>query len=295
MLGFGPVSSAPIAGEADVRRIVSGTVPIALSPSGALVGAGALVGVLPIEVDFDGAVVAIGGLEGTLPVDLAPAGELLGVGAMLGGLPVALAPEAVLRGRGLLEGEVPIAFEPDGELVAGGSLAGIVPIAIFFEGTEQGRGELAGVLPFEFVLEGLLQALEPRPLAILEYAEPLVELVETAEALVGARTLAEPEIVTIIYLEEGPMDVGDVARLIVEFRYQGELVDPAGVTLQVRPPTGPRFEWTYPGGGVNGLSVGRFEGRFPVTEAGTWRYRWVATGTYAAAKQGSFVAGGGPL
>jgi len=106
--------------------------------------------------------------------------------------------------------------------------------------------------------------------------------------------VALSDLTTILCRVEDPVDVDDVARLTVSLSVLGVLTDPATLTLVVRPPTDPRFELAYPAD-ITRTEQGRFEARFPITETGKWRYRWIATGEAVGAELGSFTVDGGTL
>lgn len=76
-------------------------------------------------------------------------------------------------------------------------------------------------------------------------------------------------------------DVGDTVRLTATFRDpDGNLMDPASVTLQIRKPSGEVV--SVP---VVRDSTGVYHGDVTVDESGLWTYRWYAPG---GAEEGAF-------
>jgi hypothetical protein len=93
-------------------------------------------------------------------------------------------------------------------------------------------------------------------------------------------------------------DIGDVARLTGTFRaFDGvTLQDPGSLQVLVKTPGGVTTTYTYPASAqIVHEGTGVFHVDVDVTEPGTWRYRWVATGVGKAAEPGSFEASPDPL
>lgn len=76
-------------------------------------------------------------------------------------------------------------------------------------------------------------------------------------------------------------DVGDTVRLTATFRdAEGNLIDPASVTLRVRKPGGVIITVS-----VTRESLGVYRGDVSVDVPGTWLYEWSAPG---GAEEGAF-------
>jgi|GEM_PF-4580649 len=82
-----------------------------------------------------------------------------------------------------------------------------------------------------------------------------------------------------------PYNVGDVAVLTVELRVAEALTDPTSITLKVKAPTAENPVDVTP----TKSSTGKYKAEIACTEAGTWRYRWVTTGSAAGAEPGFFT------
>lgn len=94
-------------------------------------------------------------------------------------------------------------------------------------------------------------------------------------------------------------DIGDSVLFRAAFtKPDGDVIDPSGVTLQVKKPDGTITEY------VRGVAseiqsdggTGRYRALIIVDAAGEWAYRWVGTGAAAAeeriflVRQSGFVA-----
>lgn len=84
-------------------------------------------------------------------------------------------------------------------------------------------------------------------------------------------------------------DIGDAVRLTGTFRNAaGTLTDPTTVTLKHEDPSGNETSLTYAGGTVTKSSTGIYYADVTVDESGTWKYKWIGTGTVAQADEGAF-------
>jgi hypothetical protein len=66
----------------------------------------------------------------------------------------------------------------------------------------------------------------------------------------------------------------------------GAPITPSALELRVLDPTGNETDYTT---GFANPSIGLYTYNLIVRFSGTWFYRWVATGTYYAAGEGSFI------
>jgi len=82
-------------------------------------------------------------------------------------------------------------------------------------------------------------------------------------------------------------DIGDLVRLTGEFKDKaGAKTDPTSLTLTIRPSFGAVVTKTM--AQVNDDGTGLFSYEFVPDKAGLWHYRWVGTGSVAAAEEKSF-------
>jgi hypothetical protein len=87
-------------------------------------------------------------------------------------------------------------------------------------------------------------------------------------------------------------DRGDVLTRTYTSTVGGVATDPTNLTLYVTPPDGILETYTWVSGGVNTITrtgAGAFERDIPATQIGTWKLRWVATGTAAGAEVDAFI------
>jgi uncharacterized protein YfaS (alpha-2-macroglobulin family) len=84
----------------------------------------------------------------------------------------------------------------------------------------------------------------------------------------------------------GPYDVGDVVRLAVAVGVAGVPTDPGAITLYVQPPSGALD--TIAGGTLTHDGTGAYHYDLPINAPGHWQYRFVTTGTGAAAEESDF-------
>jgi len=105
---------------------IDGTVNLAVTPAGTLVGTGAL--------------------AGTASLALAPTGILDGLGELIGTMGLSITPDGILANAsaGQTSGVANLVFTPSGTVVANGELAGAIALALAPTGTMQGAGALAG-------------------------------------------------------------------------------------------------------------------------------------------------------
>ena len=91
-------------------------------------------------------------------------------------------------------------------------------------------------------------------------------------------------------------DKGDSVRLSAAFTSGGVAVDPSTVSLTYQKPrTKAQVTVTYASGGVTKDSTGNYSVVIFPDQAGIWEYRWVSTGTGAAAEIGRFQVRSNPL
>lgn len=84
-------------------------------------------------------------------------------------------------------------------------------------------------------------------------------------------------------------DIGDVVRIASVFTQVDVPIDPTTVSVSVKPPTGATVTYSFGGAGtIIKDTVGRYHVDISIPASGTYRYRWVSTGTGAAAKEGWF-------
>ena len=81
---------------------------------------------------------------------------------------------------------------------------------------------------------------------------------------------------------------GEVARISAHVAdIAGAAVDPGGVKLLVKPPSGPTVTYTY---GIDAIvvrdSLGNYHADLPLTSSGVWAYRWELTAPNAGAAEG---------
>jgi len=86
-----------------------------------------------------------------------------------------------------------------------------------------------------------------------------------------------------------PIHVGDSIRITVAwFNQAGEATDPTTVTLRICGPDYIKAVYVYADGGVAKAAIGSYYKDIAIDQAGTWFYRWEATGTVTATEPGSF-------
>ncbi len=240
---------------------LDGEAAVAVALSGTMAGVGELVGLVPMAVDL------VGGITGVAPLD--------GVGP----IPIALAPLGELGGVGRMDGTAPLAVAVAGELGGVGHLSGPAPIVVAASGILGAVGHLDGLLELGIDIDGLLNHFAPKAMAVRLFdVEPATQIVVSATPSIAIR---------IHPMEAVVLNVDDVAKVRADFKVDGELADPDNLKIEIRPPVGAAYELTYPAA-ITKLAVGRFQALIPLTEAGRWRYRWVATGDAQGAERGSF-------
>jgi hypothetical protein len=85
-------------------------------------------------------------------------------------------------------------------------------------------------------------------------------------------------------------DIGDVIRITGTFAQAGSALDPTTVSLQVRTPDGTITTYVYPtDSALVRTATGAYRLDYAITLAGQHWYRWVTTGTGAAAEENWFV------
>lgn len=85
----------------------------------------------------------------------------------------------------------------------------------------------------------------------------------------------------------GLYDPGTEIRLSVRFERDGAETDPTSVSLKVRAPDGTVTTYSYPAQ-VQRSATGRYYLDVTPSAAGTWHYKWTATGAVAVQAEGSF-------
>jgi hypothetical protein len=84
-------------------------------------------------------------------------------------------------------------------------------------------------------------------------------------------------------------DIGDRIRLGATFQdLNGTLADPTTVSLMVKKPNMPAVTYNYALSPaiVTKDSVGRYHVDLDLHLSGTWKYKWIGTGTIIAAEEG---------
>jgi hypothetical protein len=77
---------------------------------------------------------------------------------------------------------------------------------------------------------------------------------------------------------------GDLVRIYCTFTDLSTVnTDPTTVTLSVLPPSGTVVTYTYAAAEIVKSATGIFYYDLSLTTVGTWRYRWVGTGTVVTA------------
>lgn len=72
---------------------------------------------------------------------------------------------------------------------------------------------------------------------------------------------------------------GQTATLTATFKNTaGAETDPTTITLRVTSPSGTETSYTYAASTVSRTSTGVYYKALRMSAAGTWKYRWVATG-----------------
>ena len=86
-------------------------------------------------------------------------------------------------------------------------------------------------------------------------------------------------------------DIGDRRKLTCQIRNEaGQLADPEALFFQMRTPDGETTTYRYgTGTQVVSESTGLFRVHWDCTQSGFHGYRWVATGSIAAAEESSFL------
>lgn len=79
---------------------------------------------------------------------------------------------------------------------------------------------------------------------------------------------------------------GSSARLQCSFYVSSALTDPTTITLQVMAPSGTTTAYTYALAQVTKSGTGVYYKDVTFDVEGTWKYRWVGTGTCIAATEG---------
>lgn len=91
-------------------------------------------------------------------------------------------------------------------------------------------------------------------------------------------------------------DTGDIARIEATFQLDGAMVDPTTLVLEVTVPDGSTTTYTYGSGSeIQRLDTGRYRSDLACSTAGSWRYRWVASGNVAAVVHGEFLVRDDPV
>lgn len=81
-------------------------------------------------------------------------------------------------------------------------------------------------------------------------------------------------------------DPGTEVRLSVLFEREGQAADPTAVSCKVRAPSGAITTYSYPSD-IARSGVGRYYLDITPNVAGTWHYKWIATGAVAVQTEGS--------
>jgi hypothetical protein len=83
-------------------------------------------------------------------------------------------------------------------------------------------------------------------------------------------------------------DIGDIVRITSVFTQNAAVIDPSTVALAIKAPDATTTTYTYAGATITKDSPGTYHVDVAPTLTGTWRYRWVSTGTGAGAEESWF-------
>lgn len=84
-------------------------------------------------------------------------------------------------------------------------------------------------------------------------------------------------------------DVGEVAHLAMTAKVAGVLTDPTTISLSIIDPSGDPSTYTYASASVTKDGVGLYSKDLSLSEEGTYRWRWLTTGTCAGADEGEVL------
>jgi hypothetical protein len=83
--------------------------------------------------------------------------------------------------------------------------------------------------------------------------------------------------------------VGEIAHLGATCKVLGVLTNPTTVTLQIIAPQGDASSYTWADAEVDQDGTGLFSFDLPLTDEGTWQWRWVTSGACAGADEGEIL------
>lgn len=83
--------------------------------------------------------------------------------------------------------------------------------------------------------------------------------------------------------------VGETAHVAATCKVSGVLTDPTTVTLQIIDPLGAQTSYTYAATEVTKDGTGLYSYDLALPIEGTWRWRWVTTGSCAGADEGEIL------
>ncbi len=83
-------------------------------------------------------------------------------------------------------------------------------------------------------------------------------------------------------------DKEDTIRVWAYFKVNAVYTDPTAITLKVKNAAGTTSTYTYALGEITKSSTGIYYKDISLTDDGIWYYRFIGTGTVAAAAEGSF-------
>lgn len=147
-------SSGAIAGTG----AVSSTIPLALTPSGTLTGTGAVSAAVSLTLTPSGALAGLGALASDIPLVVSLGGTLENAGSdqLTGSVGVTLILSATLTGQGALSSAIPITLAPSATLTGTGALASAVPLTVSAASVLTGTGQLVTTMPLALTPSGTL-------------------------------------------------------------------------------------------------------------------------------------------
>lgn len=164
-----PFASSPAGATADL----SGSVNVALTPSGDLKGTASM--------------------SGTMSVSVAPDGNLRGLASLSGAVAATVTPDANLRGLASLSGSQTIDFTPSGDVTpvsSGGDMSGSMSIALTPSGDLRGLASLSGAVAASLAPAGSMAGLAQMQGAVAVAVAP-------AGDLKGSASLSGPVSVSV--------------------------------------------------------------------------------------------------
>ena len=304
------LASKPV--ETPVVNPVTGTATAALLPFGAsgsgqeTISGDALVSALPLGASASGTETISGSATVSVMVAAASAtgatvSEVTGTGtvsALAVGADASGTAQVNVTGTATAD-VLPLGASAVGELafIGTGSVSLLV-VGAAGVGAEGfiGVGTVAA-LALGVAASGTVTVLTPeQPANITIRLERLTDItVEHAEETT-IRLVAVPLTAITIEILDMAYNIGDVGRITGTFKTFNDatgardLIDPTVVKLRVQPPTGSAVEYVYgTDAQVTRISACLYKGLIPLTMAGNYQFRWISTGTGAAAEPSNII------